>query len=199
MAWCRLSFGSPDYPGSWVYEEDSLEGQFLAGDLSAHEKIVRWISDVLSSPRFRLLRSEWADLSQSILQRLVESLRAERFDPTLDLRTYVQGIARYTARDALGRRIRILELADVDAPLGSAATDAEELVLTRELVQKVVGLLPDRCQQLLRLFFYDQRGYPEIAQELGIAVGAVRTRLFRCLERARERFRQMGLAPRGGP
>ena len=41
---------------------------------------------------------------QEVLGRVIASLRAGRFDPERDFRTYVQGVARFTAFTALSRR-----------------------------------------------------------------------------------------------
>ena len=79
------------------YRADSVEGRFLRGEPEAVGLVFRWISRVLTLPRFWALREEWADLHQEVLGRVTESLRENRFDDEKDFRTYVQGVARFTA------------------------------------------------------------------------------------------------------
>ena len=49
-------------PGSAVrYREESVESRFLSGDLEAVSTVIRWITAVLTSPRFWILRGDWLE------------------------------------------------------------------------------------------------------------------------------------------
>src|SRR3990172_1697541 len=83
------------------YSEKSAEHRLLENDPEMLGSVFRWISAVLASPRFWSLRSQWADLLQDSVARVIESLREGRFDPSRNFQAYVQGVARYTALQAL--------------------------------------------------------------------------------------------------
>lgn len=168
------------------YGKNSLEGRFLAGEPEAYGIVVRWVAQVLTLPRFRLVRSEWADLHQEALRRVIESLRAGRFDASLDLRVYVQGIARYTAREALLRRLRAAENGPSALSDLGEASRTEELVLADRIVKMVLEKMPEGCRGLFYSLFYQELSHTEIAGRLGVPLGTVKSRLHRCLQRARE-------------
>ena len=170
------------------YDSDSVEGRLLAGEAEAYGQVTRWIGQILTRPRFRLLREEWDDLHQEAMARLLESLRRGRFDASRDFRVYVQSIARYTARDAVVRRIRGLELESAlpaDPPGGE---EQEDRLWTRDLATKVLEAMSEACRGLVRAYFFRQRSYDQISKERDLPVGTVKSRLFRCLEEARRRF-----------
>ncbi len=170
------------------YENDTIAGAFLAGSAAAHGQVSRWIAQTLTQPRFRALRDEWSDLHQEVGRRILESLRDERFDATRDLRVYVQSIARYVARDALMRKFRTRRFGQVESLDVAIEGEEQDLVLTREMATKVMAEVSEPCRSLFRLYFYEEWSHEQIAQELGIAAGTVKSRLFRCLKKTREQW-----------
>ncbi len=165
------------------YEADSLEGRFLAGEVGAYAVVSRWVAQVLTLPRFRILRSEWPDVHQEVLRRIVDSLRHGRFREGLDLRVYVQGIARYAAREVV---IRILRESGSSLPDDVAVPSrAEDLALDRQKVRLILEQMPEPCREIFRLLFYQQLRYEEIGDRLGVPLGTVKSRAHRCLERGR--------------
>ena len=167
-----------------AYRDTSIEGRFLRGDLEALATVVRWIAAVVASPRFGSLRSEWLDLHQEIMGRVVESLRQERFDESQDFRAYVQAVARYTALQAMNSRHRKDAIPVLNEEHLGRAPGAEASVVSRHLARQVLEQASDGCRELLRAYFLDQRSYAEIAESLGVPVGTVKSRLVRCLEKA---------------
>ena len=164
------------------YSSDSQEGQLLANDPAAFDRVSRWIAIVLASPRFRMLRADWMDLHQEAMARVVESLRRGQFDATRDFRVYVQGVARHTALQAITRRMSE-GLADGGAGADCAgAGDAEHELASRLTVRHVLESASPECRRLMRLYFFEHLTYEEIASLMAIPVGTVKSRLFRCLE-----------------
>ena len=167
------------------YRADSLEGRFLAGEVEAHAVVARWVAQVLTLPRFRILRPEWPDVHQEVLRRIVDSLRHGRFQEGLDLGVYVHGIARYTAREAAIRRLRE-EGSRSPLPEDVAVLSrTEDWVLDRQKVRFILNRMPEACREIFHLLFYQQLRYEEIARQLGAPLGTVKSRAHRCLERGR--------------
>lgn len=164
------------------YQGDSIEGRLLAGDPAAIGIVSRWIAPILTSSRFWSIRREWADLHQDVMGRIVESLKLERFVPQRDFRVYVQGIARNTARHTRARRIEI----PLDSiPERISENDAHDEAEARMFARSVLDSATPTCRELMRLYFLKQMDYDEIAEALGLPVGTVKSRLFRCLACAR--------------
>lgn len=166
---------------SMPYLDGTLEARLLAGDAEAIGRVSRWVADVLTLPRYWSLSREWKDLHQEALMRVLESLRAGRYDASRDLRVYVQGVVRHTA---LQRLNELRSRPDARQSGHAPAPDAEHGAMMRQLVRRVFDLASDECRDLIRGYFLRQLSYAEIAQELEIPIGTVKSRLFRCLESA---------------
>jgi RNA polymerase sigma-70 factor (ECF subfamily) len=162
-----------------VYREGSLEARLLTGDLEAVGRVSRWIASVIAAPRFWILRDDWLDLHQETMARVIESLRQGRFDPGRDFRVYVQAVGRYTALQALGLR---LHHQTAGAPDGAGPGTAETEVISIQVARLALERASDDCRGLIQSYFFEERGYAEIAAAMGVPVGTVKSRLFRCLE-----------------
>ncbi len=170
-------------------ERDDFPDRFLAGDADATGQVLRWMSQVLASASFWSLRGDWQDLLQDAMRRLLESLRAGRFETSLEFRAYAQGVARKTALKALTRRIQ----APPPVPDGeedlAAATDEtgdEAAVVRQQLARQVLEAATEECRGLFVAYFIEGRDYEEIAKLREMPVGTVKSRIFRCLETANQ-------------
>lgn len=168
--------------GSVSYPKGSLERGLLDDDAAARERVYRWIAVVLASPRFWSLRTWWSDLVQETLMRILESLRSGRFDPSRNFQFYVQGVARHTALQAMAHESGFRRRAGPDPP--PVADGIDERVIRLQLVRRALDLATDECRQLFKAYFFEERSYAELARQMEIPVGTVKSRLFRCLETA---------------
>ena len=81
---------------------------------------------------------------------------------------------------------RMLEM-DVDyqnSPLKSI--EVSEL---KEKITSSIASLPEKCQEIFKLSRFEDKTYDEIAQELDISIGTVRTQMSRALEKLRKALR----------
>ena len=174
------------------YPEYSQAHGVLKGDPEAIGQVIRWISIVLTWPRFWSLRPDWPDLVQESLTRVVESLKEGRYDPSKDFHFYVLGIARHTAVRAIRERLRARKRADgasVEGLASSGGSSFTESLEIRQIVRRVMDQASEECRLLMRLYFLEEKGYEEIAQELLLPTGTIKSKLFRCLEGAQKAFR----------
>ena len=168
------------------YQPGSDPARYLQGEDEVVGRISRWIAQVLAASRFRAIRSHWPDLHQEVQGRLVESFRQGRYDPARELRTYVQGIARFTAFKAMGRW-STRERGNVEIPEAGAGQPAagsgERDLIACQLARRALELSTAECGGLIRSYFLEERTYAEISEESGNPVGTIKSKLFRCLEK----------------
>lgn len=164
------------------YRDDSIEGRLLADDPEAVGTVLRWIAWILVSPSFWSLRQEWPDLHQEAMTRVIESLRDGRYDAAREFRTYVQAIARYTALHALNSRLNRLASDAIDPATAAAAPLGESAAIAHQFARLALAQASDECRELIRAYFFEQKGYAEIAAGTGVPVGTVKSRLARCLD-----------------
>lgn len=121
------------------------------------------------------------DLAQEVM--LTVWRRAHQFDRTrAALSTWVYTIARNKRIDALRRERRPdFDLEDPalvgepeSAPRGDHHAEAEQV---RREVAKAVEQLPAEQAQLLRIFYFEEKPHSVIAEELGLPLGTVKSRL----------------------
>lgn len=97
--------------------------------------------------------------------------------------TWILGIARHKAIDAVRRTTRegnvvpLDEGRDVVDPEPSPASRVSRAEEAAELRRVIDSLSPEH-QEILRLVFYEELPYEDIAQLLGIPVNTVKTRVF---------------------
>ena len=176
-------------------DDHGLARSVLEGDEAAVGLVIRWISQVLTWPRFWALREERPDLIQESLARVIASLQNGQFDPSRDLHAYVQGIARHAALQALEaasrRRGQDGDGGNGEDGGGGAGVEPSpaDSIARQEIVRRVLDDASDDCRRLMRLYFLEGKSYEEIAAELIIPVGTVKSRLSRCLEAAQKALR----------
>jgi len=91
------------------------------------------------------------------------------------------------------------DVTDPNDPSFEQSTPAQAERILREAedeqkLRQVLAALPDRCQELIRMLFFEEpaRPYAEVARALGIATGSVGFIRQRCLDRARKEFEKVG-------
>ena len=137
-----------------------------------------------------LHRKVWdADRAQDLAQEtFMRALEHDAENPRAFLFTIAVNLARDEARAAM-RRKKHLELIKVETELQSVP-DAADQVEGREreqMVRQALDNLTDRDRDVL-LLWDAGLGYPEIARQAGLAVGAVGTTLARARRRLVEAY-----------
>jgi RNA polymerase sigma-70 factor, ECF subfamily len=134
------------------------------------------------------------DVAQSVLRRVLESLRAERIRDLDALAGFVYQTARHVClhwlRSAGRERRALARVAGGGSSLGgepdalSALVAAERLAAVRSALEELDG--SDR--ELLRMVYFELLGSAEIARRLGVSAGALRVRKHRALRRLEDRL-----------
>ncbi len=164
--------------------DDELMLAYRAGDIRAFEELF----DRYREPIWRFFRRRVADppraeeLSQETFLALLRSAR--RYEPRSTFRSYLFGIAcnllSASRREQRREMAAPLDAVDIAAP----GCDAATLLWVRE------GLagLDEKDREVLMLREFDQLSYLEIAALTGVALGTIRSRLFRARMALRDKL-----------
>jgi RNA polymerase sigma-70 factor (ECF subfamily) len=189
---------APPAPSPGAGETRRLIADFLADSPAAITTVSGWARAVAVQRAWGFDTPE--DIVQSTLLALVRNLRAGRFEGDA-LRPYVRRIAKnlcvssYRSRRRHGTEVPLGDGTPGNGDDGPAAVtpvagglDAEQ----RTFLDQVLASLDEPCREIILAAYVEGLDRKEIAEQLGISEGAARVRLFRCLERARQRAGSAG-------
>lgn len=134
------------------------------------------------------------DLAQEVMVTVWR--RAHQFDPTrAALSTWIFTIARNKRIDSI-RRERRPELDPDDPslqPSPSPRGDRHvEQQLVAEAIREAIEELPAEQAELLRIFYFEDRTQSAIADDLGIPLGTVKSRLRLAIGKLRANLEELG-------
>jgi len=117
--------------------------------------------------------------------------------------TWILGIARHKAVDAVRARARLPPLVPVTAAgeVESSAAGPVEIVEGERLAaltQRALALLSNEHREALRLAFYEELPYEEIAALVGIPANTVKSRVFHAKLALRRHLDQLARVECGG-
>lgn len=140
----------------------------------------------------------WAeDIAQEVFVKIWRALPA--FDGRSKLSTWIYAIARNAALSALRSKrpsismsvpgvLEAVELQGESPPVSvSGQPDDEAASMDGRRLESWIAQLPERQQQVVRLFYLRECSHDEVAEMLGMPVGTVKTHL----NRGREQLRRL--------
>lgn len=151
------------------------------GDRDAFARLFRFYAPRVKAYLRRLGAGD--DVAEELAQEVMVTVwhRAGQFDRSkASLSTWIYTVARNKRIDAIRReRLPEHEVIDPDqdggeAPRGDYHAEAEQI---RREVQRAIGELPQEQAQLLRIFYFEDKTHSVIADELGLPLGTVKSRL----------------------
>ena len=199
---------SSDLPVTTPPGTDELVERCLKGDQSAWDQIVRqhWRKVFNLAYKFVGRHDEAEDLTQDIFLKIFKALHT--FDRRANFQTWLISISRNLCIDHYRsvRKERETMARDVDASELSPASRERgpesqlELVKLKKLIQSALGELPIALRQAVVLRDLQELSYQEIADQLGLPEGTVKSRINRGrLELARQLRRLQSRLPGDTP
>jgi len=175
----------------------SLLERFTQGDADAFEDLFRQFQGRVYAWIVRIVRDRGTaeDLTVEAFWRIYRA--RDRFRPDADFAAWAYRIATNLALNHLRRRRLHVEDVLPDELPQPASPDAAVQQEAREHIQRAVMRLPAKLQIVVMLALVEERPYPEIAQALGIAVGTVKSRVFRAVRILRKHLEGMGVEHAG--
>jgi RNA polymerase sigma-70 factor (ECF subfamily) len=168
-----------------------LLGRFVQGDIEAFEALFRQLQGEVYGWIVRIVREPGTaeDLTVETFWRMYRA-RA-RFDPRKPIGAWARRIATNAALDYLRTRRPESEL-PADLPQALSPDPALQGELHRQ-IRAAFDRLPAKLRVAAVLALVEERPYQEIADALGISVGAVKLRVFRAVRNLRKQLKQMGV------
>jgi RNA polymerase sigma factor (sigma-70 family) len=171
----------------------------LEGDDGAWKTLIdKYKSLIFSVPlRYGACRDDAADIFQAVCVELFHELPRLRNIDTL--RPWLMTVAAHQSyhwkqkqRKKHAREVEGLETDDLPAVL---PPDVAAELEREQLVREAIARLPDRCQEMMRLLFFESPPLPyaEVARRLGLATGSIGFIRARCLERLQKALEELGL------
>lgn len=170
--------------------DEGLVEDYLDGDSAAFRELIERYHDPLLMFLFRLTgnRQTAEDVFQDTFLQVHQSL--DSFDLTRRFKPWVFTIAANKGRDAIRRAQRrsalslsprsdqedsgSIDLADLKLPRPGERLDVEE---QSRLVQRAIDEMSPRLREILLLAYFQKLTYSQIADQFGIPVGTVKSRL----------------------
>ena len=121
---------------------------------------------------------------------------SDRFDPEVaSLRTWLFAICRHVVIDLARRRAVRPPLADVPVADDADVVTGDEVdrALTAWQVEEALRRIGDEHRRVLVEVYYRARPYAEVAGELGVPVGTVKSRVYYGLRALRLALEEMGV------
>jgi RNA polymerase sigma-70 factor (ECF subfamily) len=169
------------------------EGDTQAGD----ELLRRHFVGVYRFFDANLGASQVGSDAEDLTQKTFEACIAGRDRVRTDFRAYLFGIARrQLMREWERRRARGDQVTPSAAGIRDVRTSPSAAVARldqQQLFVRALELLPLEFKAVLERFYWEDRTIPEIAEDLGIAKGTVKSRLFRAKAMLKERLMNLGV------
>jgi RNA polymerase sigma-70 factor (ECF subfamily) len=176
-------------------DDRQLAASLRAGDARALEDFHARYGASIFGYLLHVLRERASaeDVFQTVMTEVWR--RANRYDADRgSLATWALTIARSRAIDELRRRRpEPLDPADMPEPSGPAPAP-QDAALDRWRMAHLLSRLPSDERRLLELRFYGDLSQTEIASETGLALGTIKSRMVRGLERLRGLMDEEGLS-----
>jgi RNA polymerase sigma-70 factor (ECF subfamily) len=179
-------------------DEDQLLEAVGRGDVEALRALYRSFERPLYALGIRWLNDP--KLAEELVQEVTLRVwrRADRFDRARGASSsWIFGIARNVAADLARARAKA-PVPVAETPDGTAPWD-EDRAWTAWEVARAVARLPEDQRRVVELAYANQMTQSEIAVELGIPLGTVKTRLYTALRKLRAMFAERGIASEGTP
>jgi RNA polymerase sigma factor (sigma-70 family) len=190
-------------------DEKRLVSECLAGNQTAWEKLVsaqyRVITSVVRNRKWGFDRREQEDVVQDVLRELVTSLDGHDFQSSLG--AFIRTIAMRQCTALLRHKKAIKRTTDRDClpiyPVGGDHEDAvvhhpvggdpdpETALLVREdlgMLKRALAALDVQCKKLIRMRFFEDLSFPEMADALDLKCNTVAVQVGRCVKKLRPFF-----------
>jgi RNA polymerase sigma factor (sigma-70 family) len=181
-------------------DRDLVQGCLKGREADWNLLINKYKNLIFSIPiRYGLSREEAADIFQAVCLELIQDL-AKVKDP-MALPKWLMQVTAHKCFHWKRQRARMVSQDDEGASVPEASVQAEAELTLREVEQEQFlrearAGLPPRCQDLIRMLFYEEpsKPYQQVAASLGLATGSIGLLRQKCLDHLRDRLDALGFS-----
>lgn len=176
-----------------VWNDNQMISRFLANDSSAFEAIINHYQSYVFAIVLNFVgENEAPDIAQEIFLQLYRSLPRYRPD---NLKAWIGKIAVNKAIDWKRSHARFKqENAELNADtLIDDHILPDEIIIKQEnqlRLQTICRTLPPRYKRVITKYYYENKSYRQIAQEEGISLKTVESRLYRARSFIRQKWKE---------
>lgn len=158
----------------------------LAGETEAFSELARRHESIVYNVAFRFMRDATAaeDMAQEAFIKAFRLLKSFRGDCRFS--TWLYRVTCTVCLTELNRRKRRQEVhlfeGSPDLPV-IAPTEADDMP---EIIRQCVARLPERYADIITQYYLEERPYQEIADELNVPTGTLKTWMFRARKQLRK-------------
>ncbi len=168
-----------------VAEDRRLAALALEGDDTAFAHLFNRYRDAIR--QLLVQRTGSADDADDLLQEtfIKVYLHLDRYNAAYSFGQWVYTIARNTFIDYVRRRSEELPIDErFSAPASSAPNPEESVIHSQQhaQIERYLSMLPPHYGRLIALRLFDEYSYEEIAEQLSLPLGTVKTRIHRARE-----------------
>ena len=165
--------------------EEELLRKFLSGDAAVTRQVERWAGEIIHFKGYGVRDDAREDIIQETLANLWQAASRDDFALRVGLRAFVRRVAMARCIDHLRRSRPMVELTESTADHAPGPYDDLLARDERARIRWAMRQLEDGCREVIRLHFFEELPYAEIAARLGRAEPTLRVRMFNCLNRVR--------------
>jgi RNA polymerase sigma factor (sigma-70 family) len=181
-------------------DRDLVQGCLQRHDEDWNLLIDKYKNLIFSIPiRYGLSRDEAADIFQAVCLELLQDLPKLK-DPKA-LPKWLMQVTAHKCFHWKRQSSRMVSHDDQETPIPEASVPAQAELNLRDIEQEQMlrearATLPPRCQELVRMLFYEQpsRPYQEVAASLGLATGSIGLLRQKCLDQLRDHLDALGFS-----
>lgn len=169
-----------------VADDRQLARLVLGGDTAAFEYLFDRYRDAIH--RLFLQRTGNAEDADDLLQEtfIKVYMNLHRYSPEYTFGQWLYTIARNTFIDYVRKRQDDLPIDEkFSSPASNTPTPEESVINSqqRHQIELCIVRLPENYRRLIRMRFFDEYSYEEIAVKLSLPLGTVKTQIHRARER----------------
>jgi len=169
-----------------VADDRQLARRVIEGDMAAFEYLFDRYRDAVH--RLFLQRTGSAEDADDLLQEtfIKVYMNLHRYSPDYTFGQWLYTIARNTFIDFVRRRQDDLPIDGKFSSHASTTPSPEESFINsqrRLQIEHCIARLPENYRKLIRMRFFDEYSYEEIAAKLSLPLGTVKTQIHRARER----------------
>lgn len=183
--------------GKATQNDSDLVAECLRGNEEAWLALVNKYKRLIYSVpiKYGASSEDAADILQSVFMELFSEL--PKLQKAESLKAWLMVVTSRKCFHWYRQKRLEFTLDDIEAEYPQAiAVSAPEIVEAEkeQLLRDGIAQLPQRCQELVRLLFYEQPPIPyaEVAKRVGLATGSIGFTRARCLERLHKILLEMG-------